>query len=48
MKSKKKKPQKIRIIYKAVGTPEEQQAVMDKVFDILFTETLKKCYPKKP
>ena len=38
----KKKIKGIKIIYKCVGTPEERQKAMDKVFDIIFSETAKR------
>ena len=45
--SRKNKPKTIKITYKPVGTPEEQQKAMDDVFDFIYSKTLESFNPKK-
>jgi len=42
MKCKKNKKQGMRIVYESVGTKEEQQERMDRIFDLIFSEALKR------
>jgi len=42
MSRKKNKKQGMRIVYESVGTKEEQQERMDRIFDLIFSEALKR------
>ena len=44
---KKRKPLKIKITYKQVGTPEENKQKLDRAYDILFDEVLKRRQEQK-